>query len=140
MALEIIDLGVEMRPRDRLAAASIGALISDFSFGAVFPDAANARGFHLLIVEFGDPSPGEAEAARFVEKLDETLQMRNDDYRAHRAGGFGLDPPRLRVVPRGTFEAWMTSRGKLGGQNKVPRLIADAALFESLTRFVATRA
>lgn len=127
--------GDEVEGAVSTAAASIGALISDFSFGAVFPDAANARGFHLLIVEFGDPSPGEAEAARFVEKLDETLQMRNDDYRAHRAGGFGLDPPRLRVVPRGTFEAWMKSRGKLGGQNKVPRIIADAALFESLKGF-----
>jgi hypothetical protein len=41
-------------------------------------------------------------------------------------------PPDLRVVPAGTFAAWMKSRGKLGGQHKVPRIIADPVLFESL--------
>lgn len=130
--------GDEVEDAVSSAAGAIGALLSDFSFGAVFPDATNARGSHLLIVEFGSPL-GEGDAARFLGLVDATLQQRNDDYRAHRAGGFGLDPPRLLVVPRGTFEAWMKARGKLGGQNKVPRVIADAALFDSLKTFAKTR-
>jgi hypothetical protein len=34
------------------------------------------------------------------------------------------------------FEAWMKSRGQLGGQHKVPRVIANPALFNSLRAFV----
>ena len=131
--------GDEVEQSVAMAAATIGALIADFSFGAVYPDANSARGSHLLVVEFGGGALGEADAARFAGLLDSGLQQRNDDYRAHRAGGFGLDCPRLLMVPRGTFEAWMKARGKLGGQNKVPRLIADTALFDSLQEFAKAR-
>jgi hypothetical protein len=50
-----------------------------------------------------------------------------------------MDAPELIVVQRGTFEMWMKSRGRLGGQNKVPRIIADQALFENLRAFCANR-
>jgi hypothetical protein len=36
------------------------------------------------------------------------------------------------LLPPGAFANWMKSRRKLGGQNKVPRIILDASLFESL--------
>ena len=42
---------------------------------------------------------------------------------------------RARIVPPGAFAAWMKSRGKLGGQNKVPRIINDQKLFDGLRRF-----
>ena len=51
-----------------------------------------------------------------------------------------LDPPRLLAVSRGTFEAWMKSRGQLGGQHKVPRIVADEKLFASLRELAETRA
>jgi hypothetical protein len=35
----------------------------------------------------------------------------------------------------GAFAAWMKSRGKLGGQHKVPRIINNAELFASLREF-----
>ena len=50
--------------------------------------------------------------------------------------GFGLDAPRVRGVPPGTFAKWMKRRGKLGGQHKVPRVINDGALFADLRGFV----
>ena len=48
-------------------------------------------------------------------------------------------PPRVALVPRGTFRAWTRERGRLGGQNKVPRLrndreVADALLAATLDR------
>ena len=58
----------------------------------------------------------------------------NEDYAAHRADGWGLDPPRVAVLPPGGFVAWMKGRGKLGGQNKVPRVINDAELFGTLRK------
>ena len=41
-------------------------------------------------------------------------------------------PPRVVVVPRGTFRAWTRERGRLGGQNKVPRLRNDREVAEAL--------
>ena len=119
------------------AAAAIGAQISDFSVGSIFPEPGRSRGGHLYIVEFNGQLPTEAGAKQFLDTIDTVLSRRNDDYRAHRSGGFGLDPPRLQAVPRGTFAAWMKARGKLGGQNKVPRVITDEALFQSLRTFPA---
>jgi len=117
------------------ATAAIGAQVTDYSVGSIFPDSENSRGRHLYIVEFSTPPPDEAQSKRFLTTIDAVLSDRNDDYRAHRSGGFGLDPPQLNAVPRGTFAAWMKSRGQLGGQHKVPRIIANQALFDSLRKF-----
>ena len=65
--------------------------------------------------------------------IDSSLSDANDDYRAHRAG---MAPPRVVVVPPGTFADWMKHRGRLGGQNKVPRIINDPALAADLVAFV----
>ncbi|MDE2476376.1 MAG: GH3 auxin-responsive promoter family protein, partial [Alphaproteobacteria bacterium] len=70
-----------------------------------------------------------------TDLIDRELCRCNDDYRVHRSGGFGMDPPRLVAAQKGTFAAWMKSRGRLGGQNKVPRVINDQVLFQSLRRF-----
>ena len=72
----------------------------------------------------------------FTSALDLALAASNADYRERRAGDFGLQPPQVETVPPGTFAAWMKSRGKLGGQHKVPRIIADPRLFASLRQFV----
>ena len=127
--------GDEIEDAVSAAAKAIGATIADFSVGSVFPDAARSRGNHLYVVEFTAPPPDAAGMQRFLDEIDSILSRRNDDYRAHRSGGFGLDPPQLKPVPRGTFEAWMKSRGQLGGQHKVPRVIANPELFNSLRGF-----
>lgn len=121
------------------AANAIGAPISDFSVGTLFPAAERSRGGHLYVVEFSSAPPNADDAKRFIELVDQELSRRNDDYRAHRSDGFGMDSPRLLVVRRGTFEAWMKSRGRLGGQNKVPRIINDPGLFASLCDASADR-
>lgn len=117
------------------AASEIGVTVSDFSVGTLFPGGETARGGHLYVVEFGTGVPGPEQLKRFSDLLDHELCRCNDDYRVHRSGGFGMDPPRLLAVPKGTFAAWMKSRGRLGGQNKVPRVINDQTLFQSLRRF-----
>ena len=47
--------------------------------------------------------------------------------------------PTILPVPQGTFAAWMKSRGRLGGQNKVPRIINDPDLFRNLRDFVGSK-
>ena len=117
------------------AAAAVGASVTDYAVGAVFPDVSDSRGGHRYIVEFAAPSP---DLRQFAETLDAVLSGGNDDYRAHRSAGFGLRDPDIVPVSPGTFAAWMKQRGQLGGQHKVPRVISNATLFGSLCRFVAS--
>ncbi len=58
----------------------------------------------------------------FIETLDAELRAINSDYDAKRQKDLALDLPIIHVAEQGTFYSWMKKRGKLGGQNKVPRL------------------
>ena len=135
-------IGAEVERAVAEAAQAIGATVTDFSAGSLFPEQAGQRGGHLYIVEFGaEPGAGGIDAgrhARFAGALDAALCRLNDDYDAHRAGGYGLDAARVSVMPPGGFAAWMKSRGKLGGQNKVPRILNDRELFAALQSFADT--
>ena len=73
---------------------------------------------------------------RFRDCLDGELSNRNADYLAHRVPGVGLPPPAVIVAPSGSFEAWMRRRGKLGGQNKVPRMDNTGTLTGDLVQFL----
>ncbi len=135
-------IGSEVEQAVAEAARAIGATVNDFSAGNVFPDETGTRGGHLYIVELGAAREANGLAAespaRFAAALDSTLCRLNDDYETHRAGGYGMDAPRVRFLPPGGFAAWMKSRGKLGGQNKVPRIVNDQALFAGLIQFADT--
>ncbi len=111
-------------------AAAIGTGVAEFAVG---PEAAGARGRHVFVVEFAGDAPGAERVARFGAAADAALSGLNEDYRAHRQGG-QLLPPRAMAARPGTFEAWMRARGRLGGQNKVPRVITDPDLLGSLER------
>ncbi len=118
------------------AARSIGSDVTDYTVGPVFPEGPGDLGGHIFLVEFAEKAPTESEMSQFIEKLDGRLCERNEDYEAHRSQGFGLKPPALLVVKTGGFAAWMKSRGKLGGQNKVPRIINDNNLLSGARRFI----
>lgn len=128
-------IGEEIETAVSDAAAAIGAQVTDFSVGPVYPAAGGDLGGHLYVVEFADGAPGAAALDRFAAAVDERLSALNDDYRAHRSGGYGMKAPHIHAVPPGTFAAWMKRRGQLGGQHKVPRIINDDALFANLRRF-----
>jgi len=95
----------------------------------------SAFGEHLIGHELE-----EGALSQFSETLDAHLCATNEDYAAHRSGGFGTAAPEVRPVPSGSFAAWMKTRGQLGGQHKVPRIINDAELFTDLRRFAESSA
>ena len=134
-------IGAEVERAVAEAARAIGASVNDFAAGSLYPEG-TARGGHLYIVELGaehgDDAANPAREGRFAEELDATLCRLNDDYATHRAEGYGMDAPCVRFLPTGAFAAWMKSRGKLGGQNKVPRIVNDPELFAALRRFADT--
>lgn len=100
------------------ACAETSSTISDFTAGPVYMQE-KEKGGHEWFVEFQE-SPDNFEV--FKRVLDEALQSENSDYQAKRAYNLVLEEPLVRAVPKGTFYKWMKKRGKLGGQNKVPRL------------------
>jgi hypothetical protein len=112
------------------AATVTGALVRDWHVGPVFH---GALGHHRFILEFLKP-PDNLE--RFRRALDLDLCEHNADYKAHRFEGVGLPLPELVVARPGGFDAWMRSRGKLGGQNKVPRMDGSGELTQHLAVFL----
>ena len=128
-------IGEEIEHGVAAAASAIGVSVADFSVGAVYPATEKEPGGHLYIVEFSDGVPGPDRLAQFARVLDRTLAEINVDYREHRAKDFQMRWPVVHAVPPGTFAAWMKRRGKLGGQNKVPRVINDQVLFDDLRTF-----
>lgn len=130
-------IGEEIENALAAAASSIGTKIADFAVGPVFGDGAGPSGWHHYIVEFTDVVPSGAQLSQFQNLLDGKLVSMNADYKAHRANGYDLGAPQIQVVPKGAYQAWMKSRGRLGGQHKVPRIINDADLFRELRLFMA---
>lgn len=113
---------------DRAVAAAANALdlrIGEFAVGVEYPTSVDPRGRHVYFVEMEFPDGARAAelAEGFASALDATLARGNEDYAAHRRNDAGLEAPRVRPVPPGTFLRWMEGRGKLGGQNKVPRVL-----------------
>ena len=129
-------IGEEIEEAVSAAADAIGAAVTDYAVGALFPTAPGEVGGHLFIAEFAHGLSGADQVATFARALDDHLTATNEDYAAHRAGGTGMAAPRVHAVTPGRFAAWMASRGQLGGQHKVPRVITDEALFANLRAFM----
>ena len=117
------------------AASAIGLHVGDYAAGGWLPEGV-ARGGHVFIVE---AAQSVADAAGFARALDASLSRQNADYADHRRGDFGMAAPKVVFAAPGRFAEWMRSRGKLGGQNKVPRVINDPALLQDLLRFTGPK-
>lgn len=116
------------------AVAALGGEVAEFSVGPLFPDASDARGRHLFIVEAREPHALGTHAATLSADIDRRLAELNVDYETHRAEDFGMAPPSVVLVGKECFADWMRARGKIGGQNKVPRVIHDVSLLDDLRR------
>lgn len=130
-------IGEEIDAAIANGAATIGTPITEFSMGAVFPPGPGERGHHLYIVEFETYPIDDNAIEKFRAAVEDTLCRRNDDYRSERNALGVIAPPKILAVPGGTFAAWMKTRGRFGGQNKVPRVINDSELFSELRDFAA---
>lgn len=112
----------------REACRATGAVIDEYTVAPVFMEG-RARGYHQWLIEFKQ-APDSLDS--FTRQLDETLKSVNSDYEAKRAVNSTLNEPLITIAPRGVFYRWMQTRGKVGGQNKVPRLSSDRKIMEQL--------
>jgi hypothetical protein len=118
------------------AAEQTRATVVDFHVGPLFPDSPSVPGRHLYLVEFAQ-SP---DLTQFTTALDQALRRVNEDYEAHRKGDLTMLVPEVRLMPRGGFTEWMRSKGKLGGQHKVPRMDNTGAITRELCEWLKGQA
>ena len=118
------------------AAGAAGLAVTDFHVGPVFPEVSGLPGRHRYLVEFLRPPP---DVAPFAAALDAALGRINEDYAAHRQGDLTMLAPEVWPVPPGGFAAWLRSKGKLGGQHKVPRMDNGGQVTEELSRFLLSQ-
>jgi hypothetical protein len=110
------------------ACKETGAVISEYTAGPVFMDT-TSKGSHEWIIEF-EREP--ADFRQFIYSLDNALKSVNSDYEAKRYKDLNLVLPVVRAAPKGSFNKWLKSKNKLGGQNKVPRLSNTREYIEDL--------
>lgn len=116
------------------ASRKTGLAVNDYCVGAEHDP---AGGHHLYLVEVsGRGSPGDEEA--FARVIDARLQTLNADYRDLRSGNTAIGAPVARLTRPGGFSDWMKLRRNLGGQNKVPHLVTDEALFKDIESVVCS--
>jgi len=114
------------------AMASAGGVVTEFH---VAPEVSPANGlpFHEWFIEFSELPP-DVEA--FAKAVNEGVLKRNPYYRDLISGAI-LQNAKVRLLEKGAFHQAMANRGKLGGQNKPPRLANGrdfAAELERLTQ------
>ncbi|MEX0966708.1 MAG: GH3 auxin-responsive promoter family protein [Bacteroidia bacterium] len=110
--------------------------VTDFTAGPVY-FSVEGKGAHEWFLEF-ETEPDDFE--RFIDLLDEKLTSTNSDYEAKRINDLALQRPVMHKLEPGTFYRWMKQQGKLGGQNKVPRLANDRKIIEQLNEFLKSPA
>lgn len=109
-----------------------GIEIIEFTVAPQITPPNNETPYHEWFIEFGT-KPGDLQ--NFARKVDEKLQNFNAYYKDLREGNI-LQNLKLSVLQKDAFIRYMKSIGKLGGQNKVPRLSNDRKIAEELERFV----
>jgi hypothetical protein len=115
-----------------IACDKSGAQIREYTAAPVYvTDNENAA--HEWLIEF-EVAPSRLEY--FIEVLDNALKSINSDYEAKRYQNLVLQLPVIRAVPEGTFYNWMKSKGKLGGQHKVPRLANNRYYIDEILKIM----
>ena len=88
--------------------------------------------YHEWFVEFADAPP---DLSSVIKHLEKSLIAQNIYYQDLRDGNI-LRPLRVTQVSEGGFRRYMQSKGKLGGQNKVPRLTNDRQIADELAPYL----
>ncbi|HRG88188.1 MAG TPA: GH3 auxin-responsive promoter family protein [Chitinophagales bacterium] len=124
-------IGEEVEQALLAAMRETGAGVSEFT---VAPQVNPTIGlpYHEWFVEF---SNAPNNLARFSEVADRVLQDKNVYYKDLRTGNI-LQQLQVRALKPNAFASYMKTQGKLGGQNKVPRLMNDRKIADELSVYI----
>jgi hypothetical protein len=114
------------------ACTEFNAHVVEFTVAPQVTPTDNGKPYHEWLIEFDQP-PSDINA--FAKTLDSTMQNLNVYYKDLISGNV-LQPLIIRSLPKNSFINYMRSQGKLGGQNKVPRLSNDRAIADELMKYL----
>jgi hypothetical protein len=123
-------IGEEVEYSLSLAAKEAGVHITEFTVAPMIQQG-EGKSYHQWFVEFENRP---ANISDFAIKVDNYLRQKNIYYNDLITGNI-LQPLHIVPVKRNGFIEYMKSVGKLGGQNKVPRLSNDRKLADQLLQF-----
>jgi len=112
----------------KIACQRTNASISEYTGGPIYMKE-NQKGSHEWVIEF-EKEPNDMD--HFIQIFDDALKTINSDYEAKRHKNLSLEMPHFVIAKKGLFYEWMRSRGKIGGQNKIPRLANDRVYLDQL--------
>ncbi|WOC52144.1 hypothetical protein BPO_1497 [Bergeyella porcorum] len=115
------------------ACHATNALVKDYTGAPVYMKEGES-GSHEWLFEF---SRVPDDMATFTQVFDDTLKAINSDYEAKRYNDMTLKRPLIHIARENLFYDWMAQRGKLGGQNKVPRLCNEREFIDPLLKLNA---
>lgn len=115
-----------------IASKATNSEVSDYTAAPVYMTQ-NGNGTHEWIIEF-HKEPEDFN--HFMDELDQALKCINSDYEAKRHKDIALRKPLAHKMPVGGFSAWLKSKGKLGGQHKIPRLHNERKIFDDILNFM----
>jgi hypothetical protein len=115
----------------KIACKKTRSLITDYTAAPIFMSS-DKKGAHEWLIEF-EKEPDNIDY--FTTLLDNALMSLNSDYEAKRYKNITLDVPVIKSLSKGVFYRWLESKGRLGGQNKVPRLSNDRRYVDELLKF-----
>ena len=110
------------------ACLKTNSIVKEYTAAPIFM-ASNQKGTHQWLIEF-EKAPNNIDEFTFV--LDNALMSVNSDYEAKRYKSITLVKPQVTIAKPGLFYQWLKEKGKLGGQNKVPRLSNNRSLIDEL--------
>ena len=111
-----------------VACEKTGAIVNDYTAAPIY-FSEQGNGGHEWLVEFETVPP---DLRLFTYELDNALKNVNSDYEAKRHKDIALKMPIIKAMKKGIFEEWLRSKGKLGGQHKVPRLNNDRKFLDEI--------
>lgn len=115
-----------------IASEKCNVVVNDYTAAPIyFSD--NSNGAHEWLIEFEN---NPANLNEFAYELDCALKNINSDYEAKRHKDIALRMPVIHAVNKSVFTNWLRSKGKLGGQHKIPRLSNERIYIEEIKTMI----
>ena len=121
-------IGEEVEYALMTAAKEINLAIAEFTVAPQVNPIDNGLPYHEWFIE---TAQNISDLPAFAARVDELLQTKNVYYK-DLINGKVLRTLQIKILPSGTFINYMKKEGKLGGQNKVPRLSNDRKIADQL--------
>jgi hypothetical protein len=117
-------IGKEVETAIQTAMHEYDFSISEFTVAPEINPPAGELPYHEWLIEFEEEPKNINEIAAYIDRL---MQEQNIYYKDLIEGNI-LQPLKISVLTSGSFKEYMKSKGKLGGQNKIPRLSNDRTI------------